>query len=158
MEAQVKEYKAQRYMPGVFFFIFYVVYIIWEIYQKNYSHLIGLFIVGLLVFGYIFGFRATKYLITRKSLTIHYLIRKDKEIFMNDIETITDPLPKMTKILINAHALEMFDINGRRMVIEPEDQVGFVRDLLAANKRISCQVKAYNESYKNVKKRDRKRR
>lgn len=144
-ENKVLEFKVKPYAPGVFLIFFYVVYTAWEVIAKRYQDLPGLIIVGLLIAAYLYGFKPHKYTIERKNLVLHYFLRKNKVISTIDLETITDPVPSMRKIISNPHGLELYDVEGTRYFLEPKDNAEFTAALLATNKRISSQVQEYNQ-------------
>lgn len=67
-------------------------------------------------------------------------------------ETICDPVPKMTKIIIDPRALEIYIEGGKRVVVHPKDAIGFCEALIKANKRIHCQVRSYDKTHRKMEK------
>ncbi|MDD8048429.1 MAG: hypothetical protein PHH04_02380 [Thomasclavelia sp.] len=156
MEAEVKEFKKQLSVPGATFTVGYIIYFIWRIMLNKWDEVIAIGIMGVLFIGYLYLIRPYKYKISQKTFTICRRLLKDKEYNLMDVETICDPLPKMTKIITNAHSYEMYITGGKRLVVAPKDQMGFVDAVIHANKRVHCQVKAYNEKYRKVEKKRRR--
>ncbi|MGN1183317.1 MAG: hypothetical protein ACI4SR_09960 [Faecalibacillus sp.] len=151
-----KEFKVQLNIPAVYFSTFYVLYIAYMIFTKQFADLPVVLIIGILAIGYLFGLRPYKYVVKRKTLEIHKRLGKTKEISLMDCETITDPIAKMTKLITNAHSYEIYMIGGKRITVAPKEQMEFVDAVVHANKRIHCQVEEYNQTHRKWEKKRRK--
>lgn len=143
-----KEFKVQLNMPAVYFSALYCVYVGYMLFIGQYAELPIVIIVGVLIMGYLFGFRAYKYVIKRRTLEIHKRLGKTVEINLMDCETIADPVAKMTKLITNAHSYEIYLIGGKRYTVMPKDQMEFVDAVVRGNKRIHCQVEEYNQTHR----------
>ena len=152
MEKENKVFKKQLFIPTLYFSVFYVVYLGLMIYQMNFYDAGVVFVAGLLIYGYLFGIRPYAYEITRKTLVIKKRIGKDKEVNLMDCETISNPIPKLTKLITNTKSFEIYLVGGKRLVVAPKERMEFVEAVIHANKRIHCQVEEYNESHRKFEK------
>ena len=139
----------------IYFTVFYVIYVLLMLYHQNFQAFAVIVLAGAIIFGYIYFMRPYKYVIKRRTLKICKRIGRDKEINIMNCETVCDPIPKMTKIIIDPKALELYLEGGKRIVIYPKDIMGICEALIKVNKRMHCQVKLYNEHHKVEKKRRR---
>ncbi len=153
---ETKEFKKQKNDAELFFQVFYLLYVAVLAFQQQYQEAIVVAVAGILIIGYLRFFRPYKYSITRKSLTIHKRLGKDKEIQLLMCETICDPVPKMTRFITHPRALELYTEGKKRYVLVPKNRVDFVGTVHAANKRIQVQVKEYATNRKSFEKRQRK--
>lgn len=151
-----KEFKKQLNIPTAYFSIFYIGYAIVCLVRQNYTSFLAIFGVGIFVFGYLYGIRPYKYTIEKRTLIINRRILKNKEYNVMEIDTISNPIPKMTKIITNPRSYEIYLMNGKRLTVAPKNQMEFVEAIIKANKRIHCQVKEYNETHRKVEKRRRR--
>ena len=138
-----KEFKKQLNYAELYFEIFYVVYIGILIFQGQMQAALVVFVFGLAIFSFLLGFRPYKYSITRKTLTLHRRLGKNREINLMYVETLCDPIPKLTKLVTNERSLEMYIEGQKRLVVTPQNQALFVQEVLVANKRIHVQVSEY---------------
>ena len=65
---------------------------------------------------------------------------------------IPDDLPKMTKLITNPRALEIYAENKKRFVVTPKDRMGFIEAIVAANKRIHVQCTEYAATHRSYEK------
>ncbi len=153
---ETTEFKKARNDAEIYFIVFYIIYMGILIFQQHYNELIVVAIAGIIIIGYLLLFRPYKYSISRKELVIHKRLGKNKEIQILKCETICDPVPKMTKIITQARALELYTEGNKRIVIVPSNRVDFVGAIHMANKRIHIQVKDYAANRKVFEKKIRK--
>lgn len=143
--------------PAILYFqVFYVIYIGVLIYQTELQSALVVFLVGLLIFGYIHLIVPTHYSITRKTLVIHKKLGTDKEVNLMTCQTICDPVIKLTKLVTNPHALELYTESKERITINPKLRLQFVDDVISINKRIHPQVKEFALNRKGSEKKNRK--
>lgn len=153
---ETKKFNKSLNAAELYFEVFYVIYIGLLLFRSEFDAAIIVFVVGLVIFGYLLLLRPSSYSVTRKTLIIHKRLGKDKEINLMTCETITDPLPKMTRLITNPHSLEMYFEGKVRVVVSPDKRIDFVDTVISANKRIQVQVKDFAANRKVVKKNNRK--
>jgi|AKZA01.1.fsa_nt_gi hypothetical protein len=155
----MKKYKVNTNPAILYFEVFYVVYIGWMLIERNYQEAFVSSVGAIFIFSYLLLLRPYMYSIDRKTLTIHKRIGKGKELNLMKCETICDPVAKMSRLITNPHAIEIYTEGKKRYVLSPKDRLGFVRAVAVANKRIHVQVKDYAKKYKAVEreKKDRKK-
>jgi len=146
----MKKYKVNTNPAILYFEVFYVVYIGWMLIDRNYQEAFVSSVVAIFIFSYLLLLRPYMYSIDRKTLTIHKRIGKGKELNLMKCETICDPVAKMTRLITNPHAIEIYTEGKKRYVLSPKERLGFVRAVAVANKRIHVQVKDYAKTYKAV--------
>lgn len=149
---QDKEFKRQINTALIYFSVFYVIYSLLMLYYLNFQAFLVIACVGIIVFGYIYFVRPYKYVVKRRTLEICRRFGKNKRINVMNCETICDPVPKMTKIIIDPRALEIYIEGGKRVVVHPKDAIGFCEALIKANKRIHCQVRSYDKTHRKMEK------
>lgn len=151
-----KEFKI-RLNPAILYFeIFYVVYIGYLFILGQIMPAIACAACGVLIIGYLSLWRPYKYTIARRTLIINRRLGKDKEINIMTCETICDPVPKMTKIITNPRALEIYAEDKKRLVVNPKDRMGFIEAVVAANKRIHVQCTEYAATHRSYEKKRKK--
>lgn len=153
-----KEFKVSLNPAVLYFEVFYVLYIVWMIIDGKYNEAIVSGAVAVVVFGYLLLIRPYKYTIDRKVITINQRLGKSKEVNLMTCETICDPILKMTKIVTNPRAIEIYTDKKKRFVFSPKDRMGFVQSVVVANKRIHVQVNDYAKQHKAFEKQQRKER
>lgn len=160
MESKKLTFKKQLNGPLTFFTVFYAIYFGIQIYDKNYQAALVILGLAVLVYFYFLCWRPSGYEIEKKTLTLKRRLLKDKEINIMEMETITNPIPKMSKIIANSHSYEIYMNGGDRITVAPQQdrQLEFVDAIMHANKRIHCQVKEYNESHRVSQKKRRRNR
>lgn len=151
-----KTFKRKLNPALLYFEVFYAANIVILIMEGLYNSAIVCVGFGVFVFGYFVGLRPYKYTINRKTLIINKRIGKDKEINLMTCETISNPVPKMTRIITNPHALEIYTEGKKRIVICPKDKMEFISLVVSANKRINVQVKEYAATHRSYEKKRRK--
>lgn len=149
---QDKEFKRRISTALIYFTVFYVIYSFLMLYYQNFQAFLVIVCVGLIIFGCICLVCPYKYVLKRRTLEICKRFGKNKEINVMNCETICDPLPKMTKIITDPRALEIYLEGGKRIVIHPKDVIGFCEALIKANKRIHCQVQSYDKTHRKTEK------
>lgn len=146
-----------RMNPAILYFeIFYIVAIVMQIFDKEFSGAIATAVVGLLIFAYLNLWRPYKYTIERRTLILNRRIGKNKEVNLMTCETICDPVPKMTKIITNPRALEIYAEGKSRLVVTPKERIEFIEAVVATNKRIHVQCKEYAATHRSYEKKRRK--
>jgi hypothetical protein len=153
-----KEYKIGLNYAVLYFEVFYILFIIWQIIQGLYTEAAIISVAAVLIIGYLQGFRPYKYTVDRKSLIIHKRIGKDVELNLMSCETITDPIPKLTRFIVNPHGVEIYTEGKKRYMLVPKKRLEFVQSVVTANKRIHVSVKDYIENHRAFEKRERKAR
>lgn len=147
-----KEFKIRMNPAILYFEIFYAVAIGLQIFNKEYAGAIATVIVGVLIIIYFNFWRPYKYTINRKTLVINRRLGKDKEINLMTCETICDPVPKMTKLITNPRALEIYSEGGKRIVVTPKDRMTFIETVISANKRIHVQCTEFAATHRSYEK------
>lgn len=134
----------RRINPAWFYFtFFYLFYLGMMLYVQDYQATLVIVMMGLIISGYLYLIRPNKYIIKRHTLIISRRVGKTKEINLSRCEIICNPIVKMTKIICDPHALELYLDNKKKIVVHPKDVNGFCQAVIIANKRINCQVKSY---------------
>jgi hypothetical protein len=152
----MKKYKINSNPAVLYFEVFYVVYIGWMLIERNYQSALVTSVMAIFIFSYLILLRPYMYTIDRKTLTIHKRVGKAKELNLMKCETICDPVAKMSKLITNPHAIEIYTEGKKRYVLSPKDRLGFVRAVAVANKRIHVQVKDYAKNHKTLERQQRK--
>lgn len=147
-----KEFKV-RLNPAVLYFeIFYIAYSIFLLVAGQTKAALICIGVGILIIGYFMLWRPYKYTISRRTLIINRRLGKDKEVNIMTCETICDPEPRMTKIITNPRALELYNENRKRIVLNPKDRIEFIEAIVAANKRINVKCSDYAATHRSYEK------
>lgn len=149
---QDKEFRRRISNALIYFTVFYVIYGLLMLYYQNFQAFLVIACGGLIIFGYIYLIYPYKYVVKRRTLEICRRFGKNKEINIMNCETICDPLPKMTKVITDPRALEIYLEGSKRIVVQPKDVIGFCEAIIRANKRIHCQVQAYNKTHRKTEK------
>ncbi|WP_249029111.1 PH domain-containing protein [Tannockella kyphosi] len=149
----------KRLIPAVLYFeLFYFIYFVILIFQGDFTGALTVAAFGLIIYGYLLGFRPSGYSITRKTLEVHYRLRKTKEYNLMSIETISDPAPRLTKIITDPRTLEIYLESGKRVVVSPKSNLEFTSAIVSGNKRVNVQVKEYAQNRRVMEKKQRKER
>ena len=103
---------------------------------------------GIILAVFFYGFRPYAYTVDRKTLTLNYHIRPDKEINLMECETICDPVPRFSEIMHRARAIEIYDTARKRHPFYPHERLKFVEAIVRGNKRIHCTVQEYTDVHR----------
>lgn len=122
--------------------------------EANIRGFISVIVMGIILVIWTFGWRPYRYEIERRELTIKRRFFKDKTYSIVDFELITDPEPTLRNFFKRSDAMFIYYDNGNeKIMVYPAERVNFVGAILRANKRITCNVRAYNDTHKTSKKR-----
>ena len=147
-----KEFKVRMNVATIIFLCAYALYTIYVAVTKDMNTFITIAIFGVLCCIFFLGFRPYKYIIGKKSLSIHYRLWRKRQVDLMECETICDPVPKMTKLITSPRALEIYAENKKRFVVTPKDRMGFIEAIVAANKRIHVQCTEYAATHRSYEK------
>lgn len=114
-------------------------------------------ITGLILLIWLIGWRPYIYTVEKKELYIKRRFFKNKVYNIVDFETITDPENGMKEFFRRSGSMEIYYDNGNeKITVYPDDRSAFTAAILRANKRITCNVRAYNDTHKISKKKRRR--
>lgn len=112
------------------------------------------FLVGM--FYYFLGCRPYQYIVSNKEVIKKKRLFPASHLDLLKAENITDAVPRMADLITRPHAIEIYDENKKRYKYFPKDVEGFTGAVLAENKRIHCNVAAYTDHHRTIKKRARR--
>ncbi len=151
-----KEFKVRRNPAVLYFEVMYFLLIIYRIFIRDLDGIVVIIVFGIVIFAFIELFRPYKYVIHRRNIIEKRRLARDREYNIMRINTITDPIVSLKNIVVNPRTIEIYFEDNKRKALSLVDPVEFVAACLFANKRIHCNVKAYNEVARKFEKRNRK--
>lgn len=139
-------------------FLFLTAYLLYTCYLffVNNKDAVAVLIGGIIFCVFFVGFRPYQYVVDRKTLTIKYLLWKNKEIDLMECETICDPVERFTEFVRRPHAIEIYTTKRKRYAFFPKERVEFVEAIMRSNKRIHCTVQDYTDVHRKLEKKLRK--
>lgn len=151
-----KEFTIKINFAVFVFLIAYTGYAIFLLLLNNIKDFIPICTVGLVLYMVFLGLRPYRYVVDRKTITIKYRLRKNKEIDLMECETICDPVPRFSEMYNRPHAIEIYTTKRKRYCFFPKDRVGFVEAVVRGNKRMHCTVQDYTDFHRQLGKKLRK--
>lgn len=151
-----KEFKVRMNVATIIFLCAYALYTIYVAVTKDMNTFITIAIFGVLCCIFFLGFRPYKYIIGKKSLSIHYRLWRKRQVDLMECETICDPVSRWADIATRPHAIEIYTNTKKRYCCFPKQRVEFVAAVMKENKRIHCTVKAYTDVHRQLEKQQRK--
>lgn len=153
-----KEFKVKSNLAVMLFLFCYTFYTASVAYMRLWQSFYWLLGAGVVFYIFFIGFRPYKYVVDKKTVIIKYRLRPSKELDLMQCETICDPIPRMTEIVMRSNAIEIYNQTNKRKKFYPRDRVGFVEAVVRANKRIHCTVKDYTDVHRQLERKLRKER
>lgn len=153
-----KEFKVRMNTATAIFLTAYTIYVLGLLVTRTFGTLLTVGIAGIVFYVFFLGFRPYKYTVDKKTLAIHYRLRKPRELDLMQAETICDPVSRWADIATRPHAIEIYTTARKRYCCFPKNRVDFVTAVVQANKRIHCTVKDYTDIHRQLEKKLRKER
>lgn len=154
----MKEFKVSLKTPIILFQVMFLFFIGKMFYDGEIQGAIVTLVFEAVIVLYVLIRRPYKYTIDRKNLIIHKHLGKPREINLMTCETISDPIPKLTRLNTNPHGIEIYTEGKKRIPLSPKDRLEFVQAVVIANKRIHVQVEEFAKNHRAFKKQQKKQR
>lgn len=158
-----KRFEVKPNMPVGIFLIALVLVIVYYLYlfldhQMSAASFWIYIVFVIAMFYYFLGCRPYEYVVGNKEVIMKKRLFPASHLDLLKAEVITDAVPRMADLVTRPHAIEIYDENKKRFKYFPKDVEGFTSAVLANNKRIHCNVAAYTDTHRSIKKRERRAR